>query len=112
MGNKLARNRLKAQDFNYIANNTAFLTMDVSKQNVSFITEFLCQVVRDYYNEIIEKFGNTGQMDPDTFQRIFMLAFPERPQDKVELLVKKLRNVEKTSGDIRKNFDMNAFCSI
>ena len=30
MGNKLARNRLKAQDFHYIAKNTAFLTNDVS----------------------------------------------------------------------------------
>merc|ERR1712066_615074 len=66
MGNKLARNRLKAQDFHYIAKNTAFLTNDV---------------VSDYYNEIIEKFGNTGQMDPDTFKRLFLLAFPERPAD-------------------------------
>ena len=55
----------------------------------------------DYYNEIINKFGNTGQMDPETFMKIFLLAFPERPQEKLELLVKKLRNVEKTSGDIR-----------
>ena len=53
MGNRLARNRLKAQDFHYIAKNTAFLTNEV---------------VSDYYNEIIEKFGNTGQMDPDTFR--------------------------------------------
>ena len=30
MGNRIARNRLKAQDFNYIAKNTAFLTNDVS----------------------------------------------------------------------------------
>ena len=30
MGNKMARNRLKAQDFHYIAKNTAFLTNDVS----------------------------------------------------------------------------------
>ena len=29
MGNKMARNRLKAQDFHYIAKNTAFLTNDV-----------------------------------------------------------------------------------
>ena len=87
MGNRLARNRLKAQDFHYIAKNTAFLTNEV---------------VSDYYNEIIEKFGNTGQMDPDTFKRIFQLAFPERPEEKLEMLVNKLRNVEKTSGDIRK----------
>ena len=60
----------------------------------------------DYYNEIINKFGNTGQMDPDTFKKIFLLAFPERPQEKLELLVKKLRNVENTSGDIRKIFHL------
>ena len=60
------------------------------------------KVVNTYYTEIIEKFGNTGQMDPDTFKKLFQLAFPERPEDKLELLVNKLRNVEKTSGDIRK----------
>ena len=32
MGNRLARNRLKAQDFHYIAKNTAFLTNDVRKR--------------------------------------------------------------------------------
>ena len=56
----------------------------------------------DYYNEIINKFGSSGQMDPETFKNIFRLAFPERPQEKLEVLVKKLRNVENTSGDIRK----------
>ena len=35
MGNKLARNRLKAQDFHYIAKNTAFLTNDVSTLQTS-----------------------------------------------------------------------------
>merc|ERR1712141_498385 len=85
MGNKMARNRLKAQDFHYIAKNTAFLTNDV---------------VSDYYNEIINKFGGSGQMDPETFKNIFRLAFPERPQEKLEVLVKKLRNVKNTSGDI------------
>ena len=68
------------------------------------IKKYFCvsQVVSDYYNEIISKFGNTGQMDPETFKKIFLLAFPERPHDKLEMLVKKLRNVENTSGDIRK----------
>ena len=61
------------------------------------------KVVSDYYNEIINKFGNTGQMDPEAFKKIFHLAFPERPQDKLELLAKKLRNVENTSGDIRES---------
>jgi len=86
MGNKMARNRLKAQYFHYIAKNTAFLTNDV---------------VLDYYNGIMEKFGESGQMDADTFKSIFRLAFPERPEEKLDALIVKLRNVEKTSGTIR-----------
>jgi len=85
MGNKMARNRLKAQDFHYIAKNTAFLTNDV---------------VLDYYNGIMEKSGETGQMDAETFKSIFRLAFPERPEEKLDALIVKLRNVEKTSGTI------------
>jgi len=81
----MARNRLKAQDFHYIAKNTAFLTNDV---------------VLDYYNGIMEKCGETGQMDADTFKSIFRLAFPERPEAKLDALIEKLRNVEKTSGTI------------
>ena len=51
----------------------------------------------------MEKFGESGQMDADTFKAIFRLAFPERPEAKLDLLVEKVRNVEKTSGTIRKN---------
>jgi len=85
MGNRLARNRLKAQDFHYIAKNTAFLTNDV---------------VMDYYKGVMEKSGESGQMDPDTFRCIFRLAFPERPEAKLDILITKLANVEKTSGTI------------
>ena len=41
MGNKLARNRLKAQDFHYIAKNTAFLTNDVNNWIIDCCT-MLC----------------------------------------------------------------------
>jgi len=85
MGNRLARNRLKAQDFHYIAKNTAFLTNDV---------------VLDYYNGVMEKSGQTGQIDSDTFKSIFRLAFPERPEAKLDALIEKLRNVDNTSGTI------------
>ena len=51
----------------------------------------------------MERFGESGQMDADTFKAIFRLAFPERPEAKLDLLVEKVRNVEKTSGTIRKN---------
>ena len=60
------------------------------------------QVVLDYYNGIMEKSGETGQMDAETFKSIFRLAFPERPEEKLDALIVKLRNVEKTSGTIRK----------
>ena len=80
MGNKLARNRLKAQDFHYIAKNTAFLTNDVSTRAYIMsscvimchhVMCSLCQVVLDYYNGVMEKSGATGQLDCDTFKSIF-----------------------------------------
>ena len=49
----------------------------------------------------MEKFGESGQMDAETFKSIFRLAFPERPEEKLDALIVKLRNVEKTSGTIR-----------
>ena len=81
----------------------------------------LLQVVMDYYKGVMEKSGESGQMDPDTFRQqnyiswtvfkhvdllarcIFRLAFPERPEAKLDILITKLANVEKTSGTIRKN---------
>jgi len=84
MGNTMARNRLKAQDFHYIAKNTAFLTNDV---------------VSDYYKDVIEK-SSLGKMDPEEFKKIFRLAFPERPEEKLNALIEKIRNVEKTDGSI------------
>ena len=36
------------------------------------------------------------------FKKIFRLAFPERPEDKLDLLTAKVANVEKTDGKIRK----------
>eukprot|EP00090_Calanus_glacialis_P013159 TRINITY_DN2178_c0_g1_i1.p1 TRINITY_DN2178_c0_g1~~TRINITY_DN2178_c0_g1_i1.p1 ORF type:complete len:195 (-),score=73.63 TRINITY_DN2178_c0_g1_i1:120-704(-) len=84
MGNTQARNRLKAQDFHYIAKNTAFLTKDV---------------VSDYHKEVIES-SSVGKIDAEVFKKIFRLAFPERPEDKLDALIEKIRNVEKTDGSI------------
>ena len=86
MGNAQARRRLGAKDFQYIANNTALLNM---------------QIVTEYYTEMIKKYPD-GKMDVEDFKKIFHLAFPERKQDKVDQLAEKLRNVEKTDGTIRK----------
>merc|ERR1712110_159058 len=63
MGNTQARRRLNAKDFQYIANNTALLNM---------------QIVTEYFTELTQKY----------------------PEDKVDQLAEKLRNVEKTDGTI------------
>merc|ERR1719461_1467737 len=34
------------------------------------------------------------------FKKIFRLAFPERPEEKLDALIEKIRNVEKTDGSI------------
>jgi len=39
-------------------------------------------------------------MDAEDFKRIFRLAFPERPEDKLDMLTEKIRNVERTDGSI------------
>ena len=55
----------------------------------------------DQYNELIAKYP-LGKMDADDFKKVFRLAFPERPEEKLTALTEKLRNVEKTDGTIRK----------
>merc|ERR1719342_658988 len=35
------------------------------------------------------------------FKKIFRLAFPERPEEKLDALIEKIRNVEKTDGSIQ-----------
>merc|ERR1712055_112434 len=84
MGNKNARQRLKFQDFAYISKNTAFLSRDI---------------VAEYYTDLLEKCPD-GQMTTEEFKNIFQLAFPSRPEEKVDKLVEKVANVEKTSGTI------------
>jgi len=84
MGNKQARQRLKAQDFHYIAKNSAFLNREV---------------VSDLFNELTAKYP-LGKMDPEDFKKVFRLAFPERPEEKLNALTEKIRNVEKTDGSI------------
>merc|ERR1712228_210416 len=84
MGNAQARRRLNAKDFQYIANNTALLNM---------------QIVTEYFTELTQKYPD-GKMQAEDFKKIFHLAFPERKQDKVDQLAEKLRNVEKTDGTI------------
>merc|ERR1711874_41729 len=84
MGNQHARQRLKAQDFAYISKNTNFISRDI---------------VADYYTELMEKCRD-GKMDTEEFKKIFRLAFPCRPEDKLDLLTAKVSNPEKTDGRI------------
>merc|ERR1712029_740720 len=84
MGNTQARRRLNAKDFQYIANNTALLNM---------------QIVTEYFTDLISKYPD-GKMEVQDFKKIFHLAFPERKEAKVDQLAEKLRNVEKTDGTI------------
>jgi len=84
MGNTAARQRLKAKDFAYISKHTAFLTSNI---------------VEDYYTELIENCRD-GKMDADQFKKIFQLAFPERPEEKLDSLIKKIQNEEKTDEKI------------
>jgi len=84
MGNTAARQRLKAKDFAFISRNTAFLSRDI---------------VSDYYTELMERCSD-GKMEQEEFKKIFRLAFPERPEDKLDLLTAKVANVEKTDGKI------------
>merc|ERR1711890_86335 len=84
MGNTAARHRLKAQDFAYISKNTAFLSRDI---------------VADYYTDLVTRCSD-GKMEAQEFKKIFRLAFPERPEDKLDLLTQKVANAEKTDGSI------------
>jgi len=84
MGNTAARHRLKAQDFAYISKNTAFLSRDI---------------VADYYTDLVTRCSD-GKMEAQEFKKIFRLAFPERPEDKLDLLTCKVANAEKTDGKI------------
>ena len=59
------------------------------------------KVVSDYHKEVIES-SSVGKIDAEVFKKIFRLAFPERPEDKLDALIEKIRNVEKTDGSIRK----------
>jgi len=77
MGNAQARKRLhSATDFAYIAKNTAFLTE---------------QIVEEYYKKISTEFPD-GKMSPEEFKNVFRIAFPERPEDKLEKLIEELKN--------------------
>merc|ERR1712200_265095 len=76
MGNSQARQRIKARDFDYLAKFTGFVT---------------CELVEEYFDMCMDKYPD-GKMDKDTFIKMFNIAFPTRPMEKVQVLADELEN--------------------
>jgi len=76
MGNSQARQRIKARDFDYLAKYTGFVT---------------CELVEEYFDMCMDKYPD-GKMDRETFIKMFNIAFPTRPIEKVEILADELTN--------------------
>merc|ERR1711931_217415 len=76
MGNAQARKRIKARDFEYLAKNTRFATMEL---------------VEDYFDTLMDKYPD-GKMEAEDFIKTFGVAFPTRPEDKVLKLSEHLAN--------------------
>merc|ERR1712080_266299 len=68
--------RVRAEDFSYIARNTAFLTDEI---------------VKEYFDKYVGA-KERGRIDSADFKKIFCIAFPERPQDKVDKLISEMEN--------------------
>lgn len=98
MGNAQARRRIKASDFDYLAKNTNFLTLEVGgmaqppwlkaahkhtpvdkeeKFKPKQCKIIFLQVAEGYFSKITEK-NPGGQMEKDDFVEIFHVAFPSR----------------------------------
>jgi len=76
MGNAQARQRIKARDFDYLAKFTGFATDEL---------------VEEYFDQMMEKYPD-GKMDADDFVKVFCIAFPCRPEEKVQHLAEELKN--------------------
>jgi len=76
MGNVQARQRIKAEDFEYLCKFTGF---------VSF------ELLNSRYDELMEKYKD-GNMEKADFIQTFHVAFPTRPEDKVNRLAEELAN--------------------
>merc|ERR1712172_264417 len=75
-GNAQARQRIKARDFDYLAKFTGFVT---------------CELVEEYFDMCMDKYPD-GKMERETFIKMFNIAFPTRPIEKVEILADELTN--------------------
>jgi len=80
MGNVAVRNRIKKEDLDYLAKNTRLMSRDV---------------VDEYFDKHIGAVSR-GRIESDGFKEIFHLAFPSRPEDKLDLLIKELEDDEQS----------------
>lgn len=76
MGNAQARQRIKARDFDYLAKFTGFATEEL---------------VEDYFDNLMDKYPD-GKMETDDFIKTFKIAFPERPDEKIQKLAVNMSN--------------------
>eukprot|EP00092_Neocalanus_flemingeri_P024026 GFUD01026060.1.p1 GENE.GFUD01026060.1~~GFUD01026060.1.p1 ORF type:complete len:194 (-),score=54.22 GFUD01026060.1:303-884(-) len=76
MGNSQARQRIKARDFDYLAKFTGFATEEL---------------VEEYFDTLMGKYPD-GKMDAEDFIKTFSIAFPMRPEEKVQKLGAELAN--------------------
>merc|ERR1711973_572768 len=70
MGNAQARQRIKARDFDYLAKFTGFANEEL---------------VEEYFDTLMDKYPD-GKMSIKDFIDTFKIAFPERPEDKIQKL--------------------------
>merc|ERR1712088_340716 len=80
MGNVAVRNRIKKDDLDYLAKNTRLMSRDV---------------VDMYFDKHIGAVSR-GRIESEGFKEIFHLAFPSRPEDKLDLLIKELEDEEQS----------------
>merc|ERR1712121_127612 len=76
MGNAQARKRIKARDFEYLAKNTRFATIEL---------------VEEYFDMVMDKYPD-GRMEEEDFIKMFGIAFPVIPEEKVHELAKRIAN--------------------
>merc|ERR1712003_456657 len=76
MGNAQARQRIKARDFDYLAKFTGFATEGL---------------VENYFDNLMDKYPD-GEMETADFIETFKIAFPERPDDKIQKLAVNMSN--------------------
>ena len=91
MGNAQARQRIKARDFDYLAKFTGFATEEVSLFSYESMTNCYIQLVENYFDNLMDKYPD-GKMETADFIETFKIAFPERPDDKIQKLAVNMSN--------------------